>query len=697
MSAISCPWRIDPQTFAYASRFVRHTVVIAAVSALIWLTATLPFASAAKDLSARLQPLIDAHEGEVGVMVKHLESGESFAHREDTPMPTASLIKFPLMVATYQAIEEGTLQPDQLVTLRKEEKVPGSGILTSHFSDGTTFPLFDAIRLMMSYSDNTATNLVIDRVGLDATAKQMKSLGCPNTVLHSKVFLRKTSIYPERSRQFGLGSTTAAEMIRLLEMLQKRELVSDRASQQMVAHMSAIGSRAKFPRLLPLGVTVVHKGGSVSASRCDAGIILSPNGPIAICVLTAKNKDRRWSDDNAAEMLCSHIAKQAYDHFNEGAVPPDPAVAEILKLGANGLLVEALQRTLNARLEPSPRLSVDGDFGPMTQQAVIDFQRSKKLEEAGEVGPETWKALGTLVEEESSGPDPDIVNAEIIEKQPADALTGPPHVTCKAWAIGDGKTGELLWGFQEDERRDIASTTKIMTAYLVTSFAEKRPEVLSETIVFSKRADETGGSTSGIRAGEQLSVEELLYGLLLPSGNDASVALAEHFGARLDKGSEGDGDSDSYERFIAAMNHTAQQLGMKLSSFANPNGLPQEGHQACAADLLTLAYHAMQQPLFRKYVETVQHGCTVSGPGGYQRNLFWRNTNHLLRTEGYQGVKTGTTNAAGSCLVSQEGRGDRSLIVVVLGATSTDARYVDSRNLYRWAWRQLGFGDETDD
>ncbi len=669
------------------SAVCRRLVVV--VLSMSWLTASFPFATAAEDLSARLQPLIDAHKGEVGVMVKHLDSGESFAHREDAPMPTASLIKFPLMVAAYQAMEEGSLQPDQMVTLRKEDQVPGSGILTSHFSDGATFPLFDAIRLMMSYSDNTATNLVIDQVGLDATAKRMKALGLENTVLHSKVFRRDTSIFPERSQQFGLGSTTAAEMIRLLEMLQKGDLASNKASQQMIAHMSSIESRAKFPRLLPPEVKVFHKGGSVSASRCDAGVILSPNGPIALCVLTAKNKDHRWSDDNAGDMLSSHIAKEAYDHFNAGVVAKDASGPKVLKMGANGLLVEALQRTLNARLKPSPRLGVDGDFGPMTQGAVIDFQRFKKLEETGSVGPETWKALGTLVEEDSSGPDPAVVNAEVIKKQPADSLTGPPHVTCKAWAIGDAETGELLWGFKEDERRDIASTTKMMTGYLVTTLAEKQPEVLNETVVFSQRADGTGGSTAGIRAGEKLSVDELLYGLLLPSGNDASVALAEHFGDRLGDASEG----DSYDRFIGAMNRMAQRLGMTRSGFTNTSGLPQEGHQACAADLLTLTYHAIQQPLFRKYIGTVQRGCTVVGPGGYQRNLFWRNTNRLLRTEGYHGVKTGTTSAAGSCLVSQGSRGDRSLIVVVLGAASTDARYVDSRNLYRWAWHQLGFSE----
>jgi len=661
---------------------------IAAITALFTLIG-ISYSAASEALSDRLQPMIDAHEGEVGVMVKHLDSGEVFAHREDVPMPTASLIKFPLMVATYQAIEDGPLRLDHLVSLRKSDQVPGSGLLTSHFTEGAIFSLFDAIRLMMSNSDNTATNLVIDRVGLPATSEQMNLLDCPNTVLHSKVFRRDTSIFPERSRQFGLGSTTAAEMVRLLEKLQNRELVSEEASEEMIAHMSSIESRAKFPRSLPAEVKVYHKGGSVSAARCDAGVILSPNGPIALCVLTAKNKDQRWTDDNAGDMLCSKIARAAYDHFNAGVEPKGPSEPKVLKMGANGLLVEALQRTLNARLKPSPGLSVDGDFGPMTQRAVIDFQRFKKLEETGDVGPDTWKALGTLVDEDSAGPDPAEFNARVVEKQPADALSGPPHVTCKAWAIGDAETGELLWGFHENERRDIASTTKMMTGYLVTTLAEEHPEVLEETVVFSKRADETGGSTAGVRAGEKISVDELLYGLLLPSGNDASVALAEYFGDRLSEETEG----NSYDRFIVAMNRMANELGMTRSGFTNTSGLPQEGHQATAADLFTLAFHAIQQPLFRKYVGTVQFGCTVEGPGGYQRNLSWRNTNRLLRTEGYQGVKTGTTNAAGSCLVSLGSRGDRSLIVVVLGATSTDARYVDSRNLFRWAWKQLGFKD----
>ena len=106
------------------------------------------------------------------------------------------------------------------------------------------------------------------------------------------------------------------------------------------------------------------------------------------------------------------------------------------------------------------------------------------------------------------------------------------------------------------------------------------------------------------------------------------------------------------------------------------------------AILVKLAFAAMQNPLFRQYVGTRQHGTKVTGEWGYERNVVWKNTNKLLGIEGYSGVKTGTTTAAGACLVSWGERNGRELIVVVLGSTHSDARYVDARNLFRWAWQQ---------
>jgi serine-type D-Ala-D-Ala carboxypeptidase (penicillin-binding protein 5/6) len=640
--------------------------------------------SRADELADRLQPLIDDFAGEAAVMVKHLENGETFAYKANEPFPTASLIKLPVMIAAYNDAESHF--PLSLkVTLKNEDKVPGSGILTEHFSDGATISLRDAIELMIAYSDNTATNLVIDVVGIDTVNKMMDSLGCKDTRLHSKVFRRDTSIDPERSNRFGLGSTTCEETVKLLSLLQSEELVSPAASKHMLAHLKHCQDETKITRLLPPGTEVAHKSGYVSSSRCDAGIIVSPSGPIAVCVLTDKIEDRSMGDNNKADLFCSHIAKEAFEYFNQAQTadgePP------VMKVGANGLLVESLQRTLNKKLDPAPEIGVDGDFGGQTEEAVKQFQRRNELPETGQVDAATWEALGPLVSEEEA-PDPKIVNAEVVKKDPLEDINGPPETTCKAWAIGDADTGKLLWGFNDNQRRDIASTTKMMTAYLVTKLAEKRPEVLDETIEFSEKADKTEGSTAGVRAGEKIAVRELLYGLMLPSGNDASVAFAEHFGSRLAKSDKK--DATSYDCFIVAMNEAAKELGMDKTSYQNPHGLPAEGHQSSAGDLLKLARAAMKLPTFREYVSTYQHGSTVDGPGGYKRNIFWKNTNKLLGTEGYDGIKTGTTNAAGACLVSQGTRDGKSLIIVVLGATSSDGRYVDSRNLYRWAWKKIG-------
>jgi serine-type D-Ala-D-Ala carboxypeptidase (penicillin-binding protein 5/6) len=111
-------------------------------------------------LGERLQPLISGHEGDVAVAVKHLTKAESFAHQADEPMPTASLIKLPIMVEAYRQAAAGQINLNDVVTFREEDKTPGSGILSTQFSAGATFTVRDAIRLMIAYSDNSATNLV---------------------------------------------------------------------------------------------------------------------------------------------------------------------------------------------------------------------------------------------------------------------------------------------------------------------------------------------------------------------------------------------------------------------------------------------------------------------------------------------------------------------------------------------------------
>ena len=358
-----------------------------------------------------------------------------------------------------------------------------------------------------------------------------------------------------------------------------------------------------------------------------------------------------------------------------------------LEMDAAGELVEYLQRTLNARLKPSPSLDIDGDFGPNTRRAVELFQISQDLEATGRVDAATWLALGKLITLDDPVDDVQLFNRQRLSREPNDALVGLPFLTCKAWVITDAATGEMLWGENYNKAIDIASTTKIMTAYLVLKYAKTHPQVLQEVIAFSKRADGTPGSTAGVRAGEEMSVGELLYGLMLPSGNDASVAFAEFFGGRL-SGKEDCTAEQSYDLFIGLMNTTAKQLGMNDSHYVNPHGLTAKGHLLSASDLAKLAYAAFDIPLFRQYVNTRQHATQVT-TADEPRLITWKNTNRLLGITGYDGVKTGTTTAAGACLVSHGVRDGKELFIVVLGASGSSARYADSRNLYRWAWNQL--------
>lgn len=285
--------------------------------------------------------------------------------------------------------------------------------------------------------------------------------------------------------------------------------------------------------------------------------------------------------------------------------------------------------------------------------------------------------------------------------EPRDSLAGPPFVSCKAWAIADGKTGEILWGANEDKGLKAASTTKIMCAYVILQLAREDRGVLRETVTFSKTADETTGSTSSIREGESLTVGKCLYALLLPSGNDAGNALAEHFNDRLAPPGPNDAPLDKAYRnaptaprrnFIAEMNRVARRLGMTNTVYRTPfgDGGGDHAHTTSARDLAQLASVAMKEREFRKVVGTRRYECEVRDGKGDRRTLVWENTNEILKIDGYDGVKTGTNTGAGACLVGSVRRGRDHLICVVLGSSSPLGRYVDARNLLRWGLVERG-------
>lgn len=267
-------------------------------------------------IDGKIAALAKAHKGKVAYACKHLGTGETVAQNGGDVMPTASLIKLAVMAEVYAQAADGKLKLDDLLELTKDEMVQGSGILTQHFSPGAKFSFRDATRLMIVFSDNTATNMVLEKIGIKAVNDRMAGLGFPETRVNAKVFKGKaTSVEPARTDKYGLGSTTADETLKLLELLHAKKLVSEDASKAMLDHLKACDDKEKFPRFLPKGVAVAHKTGSVNASRTDAGILTFDGGPVALVVLTNDNADQTWTADNAGNKLCADIAKAVYDHY----------------------------------------------------------------------------------------------------------------------------------------------------------------------------------------------------------------------------------------------------------------------------------------------------------------------------------------------------------------------------------------------
>lgn len=227
---------------------------------------------------------------------------------------------------------------------------------------------------------------------------------------------------------------------------------------------------------------------------------------------------------------------------------------------------------------------------------------------------------------------------------PAQAASIP--VTAKSAILVEAETGRIVMEKNAEARAFPASTTKMVTGILAIESGR-----LTDKVTVSKKAAEAEGSSIWLEAGEQLTLEQLCYGLLLHSGNDAAVAIAEYLG-----GSEAN--------FVAQMNALAAAIGTTGTHFANPNGLPNPNHYTTAHDLSRIAAYGLKNPEFQKIVAT-DHALIPWGSKPYQRELF--NSNHLLNTfDGANGVKTGYTDAAGPCLVASARRNGLELIAVVL-------------------------------
>lgn len=241
-----------------------------------------------------------------------------------------------------------------------------------------------------------------------------------------------------------------------------------------------------------------------------------------------------------------------------------------------------------------------------------------------------------------------------------------PEITAKSAIVIEASTGKVLYNKHAEERRYPASTTKIMTLITALEYGK-----LDDVVTASENAASTEGSSLWLESGEQLTLLDMLYGVMLISGNDATVAVAEHI-------------SGSVENFAKQMTAKAHSIGALNSNFTNSSGLPDEAHYTTAHDLAKITAYGYKNPLFTQIVSTKHK--VIPWPGkDFDRDLY--NENKLLWLyDGANGVKTGYTDAAGRCLVSAANREGIQIIAVVL-----DSEYMweDSIKLLDFGYSKL--------
>jgi beta-lactamase class A len=265
------------------------------------------FLLAALTLETQLQHLIAPYQGHVALYAVDLNSGRNVAIDADTPVPTASVIKLTILYDAVKQIEEGKASFADPVTLTKANQVEGSGVL-QFFDVPLELTFRDALEMMIIQSDNTATNLAIDRLGLQNIDARIKSLGLKNTWLYKKVFMPPSGPVPPDQPKFGLGKTTAREMASLMTHFATCDTIRKDLCDAAVDMLKNQSDQAAIPRYLP-GITVANKTGALDNVRNDVGIVYAKNGPIIISAFTYDNKDESWTVDNSAQVLIAVLAK----------------------------------------------------------------------------------------------------------------------------------------------------------------------------------------------------------------------------------------------------------------------------------------------------------------------------------------------------------------------------------------------------
>jgi beta-lactamase class A len=303
-------------------------VVVSAISA----TSQATQADPAEDtqLDQQIKTIAGAHHGHVALFAHNLKKGRIASFLPDEPVQTASVIKMGILLDAAEQIRQGHATLDERVVLTKANQVQGSGVL-GELTPPLSLTLGDVLTLMVVLSDNTATNVAIDRLGLSHINATLRSAGLHQTVLYKKVYVPATEPMPPDQPKFGLGKTTAREMASIMERIATCHLAFDKSAPRaadgkicgaILGMLRNQQDRDSLPRYLETldtseaGSAIGNKTGALNQVRNDVAIISTKAGPVVIAAFTWDNAEQRWTGDNEAEQTLGKLAKAVVDRWS---------------------------------------------------------------------------------------------------------------------------------------------------------------------------------------------------------------------------------------------------------------------------------------------------------------------------------------------------------------------------------------------
>jgi len=302
---------------------VMKALKFAVCIALPVLSVTALRAQTSADLQRELAAIGGKHRGKVAFFAENLKTGQTVGIEPDQVVQTASVIKLAILYEAMEQVREGKTHLDDRIVMKKSDEVPGSGVLL-FFDTPLTITLKDALTMMIIMSDNTATNLVIDHLGLANIDERIEKLGLKNTWLYKKVFQPAEGPVPADQKIYGLGKTTPQEMADVMRKIATCDLAEpglpstpqDGQLCGIMLHMLTNQFyRDSIPRYLDdldlggAGGAIANKSGALNAVRNDVAAISSKNGLLILSIFTYDNQDQSWTSDNEAELTIAKLAK----------------------------------------------------------------------------------------------------------------------------------------------------------------------------------------------------------------------------------------------------------------------------------------------------------------------------------------------------------------------------------------------------